>query len=141
MNRSSYQSETYYQDNTLKRVNDAYSLCLLGLFCSYLTILVAIGVAIANLPRTRGTPLHSHLKYIISGCVYYTLALGISIGVIYWTYQQHFLDHGKLWTPLTLYLFFGLVPFIWWIARFIRGLKLLKKKQAIANPLTPWLGH
>lgn len=136
-----YQQENYYQDSMFKRVNDAYSLCLLGLFCSYFTILAALAVTIANLERTRGSSLQSHLRYIMSGCVYYTVALSISISMIFWTYHQHFIDHGKLWTPLALYLFFGFAPFIWWVARFIRGLKILKQNRPIINPLTPWLGH
>lgn len=135
-----YEQDDYYQHSFYKLTHDAYSLCLLGLFCSYFTILVAIVVAIYNFKRTKGTIFYTHLKYIIWGCAYYTIFLLGSIGVLVWTYRQHFFSQGFFWTPLITFLFFGLAPFIWWTIRFVRGINILKLGHHIQNPYTPWFG-
>lgn len=136
-----YDSENYFQHPLFKQANDAYSLCFLGLFLSYFTILLAVGFAIVGLNKDKERKYRSHFLYILCGCVYYTLYFAICLGVLYWTYQQHFIDQGKLWTPLFLYLFFGLSPFIWWVARFVTGWRLLQNGKDVRCPYTLWLAR
>lgn len=134
-----YHLDLYYQDRLYKRTQDAYSLCLIGLFCSYFTIIAAAITAIANLPAAKKTPFYNHLLFVLLGTVYYTAAVGISVGIIIWVYRQHYISQGVFWMPLFCYLFFGLAPFIWWVVRFARGFKLLKNSRPLTNPYTPWM--
>lgn len=131
------EQDPYFHNQALKRVNDAYSLCFLGLFLSYLTIIVAVIVAFLERPKVKNTYLLSHIDYILYGCLYYSLLLFGTIGIVIWNYQQSFFSQGNFFLGTFLYLLLFL-PFIWWIRRFIRGLQYLKRNKAISNPKSLW---
>lgn len=133
----SYEQDAYFNNLAFKRVNDAYSLCFLGLFLSYFTIILAFVLALYIRPQLKKSYLLSHVDYILYGCGYYSLFLFATIGVVIWNYKMSFFSQGNLFLGGFLYLsiFF---PFVWWIRRFIRGLAYLKRGQAIAKPHSPW---
>ncbi len=138
---TNYRNEEYYRNPAYKVANDAYTLCLAGVFFSFLTIIAAFVVALWNRKKVGEGIYRSHLEYVIYGSVYYTVFVGVCVAAIFWTHQQQFLAHGRLFTPLFLYLGFGLAPFVWWIWRFVRGVKLLMRNIAVANPQTFWLAR
>lgn len=133
-----YEQEPYFQDPSLKRIHDAYSLCFLGLFLSYFTIIAAFIIALLHRPTVKNSYLLSHIDYILCGCVYYTAFIAASIGIIIWNYQQSFFSQGNLIVGGFLYIFFAFFPFVWWVRRFLRGLAYFKARQPIPQPYSPW---
>lgn len=132
---NNYQNEEYFTDKDYKFIHDCYSLAFLGLFLSYLTVLLTVFYAGINYKKYKNNPLiNSHLKYILSGCLYYTLIAIFCFALIYWNYKLALFSKGHLIEGLGIYIFCGLYPFIYWIARFISGFKKLRNKEILKKP-------
>lgn len=132
---NNYQNEEYFTDKDYKFIHDCYSLAFLGLFLSYLTVLLTVFYAGINYKKYKNNPLiNSHLKYILSGCLYYTLIAIFCFALIYWNYKLALFSKGHLIEGLGIYIFCGLYPFIYWIARFISGFKKLRNKKILKKP-------
>lgn len=133
-----YEQETYFNNPTYKSIHDAYSLCFLGIFLSYFTIIAAFILTLVQRPKFKDSHITSHADYILFGCLYYTGFILAAIGIIYWNYQQSFFSQGNLIVGGFLYVFPAFFPFVWWIRRFIRGINYLKRGLAIPRPASPW---
>ena len=130
-----YTKEEYFLNKDYKFIHDCYSLSFLGLFLSYFTVLLTVFYAGINYKKYKDNPLiNSHLKYILSGCFYYSFLVIFCFALIYWNYKLALFSKGHLIEGLGIYIFCALYPFIYWIARFICGFKKLRKKEIIENP-------
>ncbi|MDO5090177.1 MAG: hypothetical protein Q4D61_01395 [Cardiobacteriaceae bacterium] len=124
---------------TLARsAHDVYSLLLISLVLSPLTLPVALVISLYRLAQSRGNYLASHFHYALGNLVQYPMMLTLVILCWRWTAaQQFFRVQGNIFPPLIIYPTLVVLPLAWWIWRFVQGYRLLKAGQGIANPYSP----
>lgn len=121
-----------------RSAHDVYSLLLISLVLSPLTLPLALAVILYRLPQSRGTFLHSHFRYALGNILLYPLVLAGVVVVWRWlAAQQFFTVQGNIFPPLFGYPALVLLPVCWWVWRFVQGYRLLKAQQGIANPFSP----
>lgn len=127
------------QDSNLlyRRTHDAYSLMLISLVLSLLTLPLALGIILYALPKTRGSYLRSHLLYLLGNLGQLCVVLTLVILAWRWMAAQAFLTvQGNIFPPLFIYPSLVLLPIAWWVWRFVQGYRLLSAKTGIARPFT-----
>lgn len=131
--------QRYRTDRAYKYASDNYSLCFLGIFLSYLTIVLAFCYALWQLFKHKEALYRSHFVYIACGCVYYTALMAACFGIAFLNYRAGLFTRGYLIFGVALYVVPAIFPFWWWVMRFVRGNSYLKQALAIPHPFLPTL--
>lgn len=122
-----------------RHVHDAYSLMLISLVLSPLTLPPALILIFYRLPHSRDSYLRSHLLYILGNIVQLPFVLFAVVMAWRWMAAQAFFTaQGNIFPPLFVYPALVILPVAWWIWRFVRGYRLLKNGRGIARPLSPF---
>ena len=128
-----------HTDSPLYRnTHDAYSLMLISLVLSPLTLPVALILILYRLPQSRGSYLRSHLLYQLGNLAQLPLVLWAVIAAWRWMAAQAFFTvQGNIFPPLFIYPALVILPLSWWIWRFVQGYRLLKRQRGIRHPFSP----
>lgn len=122
-------------DPIYRSANDVYSLLLISLILSPLTLPLALGIILYRLPQSRGSFLRSHFLYALGNILQYpVVVLAVVLAWRWVAAQAFFTAQGNIFPPLLLYPALVILPVAWWIWRFVQGYRLLKAGKGIAEP-------